>query len=181
MAEATSETTKKVGNPICESCEEDRKNISVNAARVMREENECYPLYQKVEECGKVSGHRVQACFKEWREFASCKRNWIAKERGIVYNRPKAPEKWLEKHPGSQFLGLVKCYCTPLHTQCLSTCISLYTQSFKTYIKTARGNLHPMLAAIGILDTTTITTNDASIWNIKVCVASCSVVLCFIR
>jgi len=89
----------KKGNPICDSCESDRKNSSFNARRGMREDDECWPLYLKVEECGKVSGHRVQACFKEWREFASCKRQWIAKERHIAYNRPQAPEKWLERHP----------------------------------------------------------------------------------
>eukprot|EP00486_Rosalina_sp_Unknown_P007865 CAMPEP_0201588384 /NCGR_PEP_ID=MMETSP0190_2-20130828/154378_1 /ASSEMBLY_ACC=CAM_ASM_000263 /TAXON_ID=37353 /ORGANISM="Rosalina sp." /LENGTH=67 /DNA_ID=CAMNT_0048040425 /DNA_START=23 /DNA_END=223 /DNA_ORIENTATION=+ len=56
---------KVEGNPLCESCDEDRKNASANGKRVMRRD-ECYPLFQKVEECGKVSGHRVQACFKEW-------------------------------------------------------------------------------------------------------------------
>eukprot|EP01084_Bolivina_argentea_P150443 262737_1 len=99
MAEQTV-PSEKVGNPICESCEEDRKNASVNAKRVMSAEtDECYPLFQKVEECGKVSGHRVQACFKEWREFASCKKAWIKRERGFIHNSPKAPESWLKKHP----------------------------------------------------------------------------------
>eukprot|EP01084_Bolivina_argentea_P128425 227015_1 len=92
---------EKVGNPICESCEEDRKNASKNGV-LMKNEVKCYPLFQKVEECGKVSGHRVQACFKEWREFAQCKKAWIAQERGFVYNSPKAPEGWLKRHPEFQ-------------------------------------------------------------------------------
>ena len=99
MAEATAEATAtdKVGNPICESCEEDRKNSSINARRA--NVDECTPLMLKVEECAKVSGHRVQACFKEWREFAQCKKHWIAVDRGFIHNAPKAPEAWLEKHP----------------------------------------------------------------------------------
>eukprot|EP00485_Elphidium_margaritaceum_P010955 CAMPEP_0202697284 /NCGR_PEP_ID=MMETSP1385-20130828/10618_1 /ASSEMBLY_ACC=CAM_ASM_000861 /TAXON_ID=933848 /ORGANISM="Elphidium margaritaceum" /LENGTH=113 /DNA_ID=CAMNT_0049353707 /DNA_START=46 /DNA_END=387 /DNA_ORIENTATION=- len=88
---------EKVGNPICESCEEDRKNAGQNAS--LMKKDECYPLFQKVEECGKISGHRVQACFKEWREFAMCKKHWIAKERNIIYNTPKAPDSWLKRHP----------------------------------------------------------------------------------
>ena len=90
---------EKVGNPICESCEEDRKNASKNAQRLMKKEDECFPLYQKIEECSKISGHRVQSCYKEWREYAHCRKTWIAKERGFIHNRPKAPENWLKRHP----------------------------------------------------------------------------------
>ena len=134
----------------CPQCVQDRKNISANARRVMREESECYPLYQKVEECGKVSGHRVQACFKEWREFASCKRNWIAKERGIVYNRPRAPEKWLEKHPGIHPLWS---HLRPMRK------LLRYTQSSEICTK-CRHRAHPVREETDIPDIMIITINE---------------------
>eukprot|EP00484_Ammonia_sp_Unknown_P015259 CAMPEP_0197055936 /NCGR_PEP_ID=MMETSP1384-20130603/75843_1 /TAXON_ID=29189 /ORGANISM="Ammonia sp." /LENGTH=109 /DNA_ID=CAMNT_0042489707 /DNA_START=23 /DNA_END=352 /DNA_ORIENTATION=+ len=97
MAAVDVAETEKVGNPICESCEEDRKNSERNAALLPKDE--CTPLFDAIQECSKVSGHRVQACFKEWREFAQCKKHIIAQERGFAYNAPRAPESWLKRHP----------------------------------------------------------------------------------
>ena len=60
-------------NPICESCEEDRKN-SEKLGQLMEDEP-CADIYKTVANCMKTKQNQSSACVNEWKEFAMCQKS----------------------------------------------------------------------------------------------------------
>lgn len=69
----------KIGNPLCESCEEDRKNAKENSKLIKHEP--CFDIYKKVERCMAESDNQISKCTKVWKEYHMCRKNLRQQEQ----------------------------------------------------------------------------------------------------
>lgn len=62
---------QKVGNYLCESCEEDRKLAEVSAELIKDEP--CWDVYKDVESCMKNNNNQASICSDLWKKYAQCR------------------------------------------------------------------------------------------------------------